>query len=70
MAYSAPVATQTRRGVYRALVQRKKLLLMALGLVLILSVIADLGLGPHATACGRSCSHWLDRLRYLTRSGL
>ena len=46
MAQVAPVAAQTGRGVYRALVQRKKLLLLALALVLILSVIADLGLGP------------------------
>jgi iron complex transport system permease protein len=34
------------RGAYRVLVQRKKLVLLALGLVLVLSVIADLGLGP------------------------
>jgi iron complex transport system permease protein len=34
------------RGAYRVLVQRKKLVLLALAVVLVLSVIADLGLGP------------------------
>ncbi|MFC5081638.1 FecCD family ABC transporter permease [Microvirga arabica] len=34
------------RGAYRVLVQRKKLVLLALAFVLVLSVIADLGLGP------------------------
>ncbi len=34
------------RGAYRVLVQRKKLVLLALTLDLVLSVIADLGLGP------------------------
>jgi iron complex transport system permease protein len=37
---------QRGRGTYRVLVQRKKLVLLALSIVLILSVIADLGLGP------------------------
>jgi iron complex transport system permease protein len=37
---------QHGRGVYRALVRRKQLVLLALGIVLLLSVIADLGLGP------------------------
>ncbi len=46
MAYPATIAAQTGRGAYRALVQRKKLVLAALTLVLVLSVIADLGLGP------------------------
>ncbi|MCB5177569.1 MULTISPECIES: FecCD family ABC transporter permease [Microvirga] len=46
MTHAASVPAQTGRGVYRALVQRKKLLLLALAAVLILSVIADLGLGP------------------------
>ncbi|WP_376771047.1 FecCD family ABC transporter permease [Microvirga soli] len=34
------------RGAYRVLVQRKKLVLLVLAVVLVLSVIADLGLGP------------------------
>jgi iron complex transport system permease protein len=34
------------RGAYRVLVQRKKLVLLALAVVLVLSMIADLGLGP------------------------
>jgi iron complex transport system permease protein len=34
------------RGAYRVLVHRKKLVLLALAVVLVLSVIADLGLGP------------------------
>jgi iron complex transport system permease protein len=34
------------RGAYRVLVQRKKLVLLALAVVLVLSVIADLALGP------------------------
>lgn len=37
---------QQGRGVYRALVKRKQLVLLALFVVLVLSVIADLGLGP------------------------
>ncbi len=40
------MAAQTGRGVYRALVVRKKLVLLALAIVLVLSIIADLGLGP------------------------
>ena len=46
MAHATPVAAQTGRGAYRALVQRKKLVLLALAIVLVLSIIADLGLGP------------------------
>jgi iron complex transport system permease protein len=34
------------RGAYRVIVQRKKLVLLALAVVLVLSVIADLALGP------------------------
>ena len=37
---------QHGRGVYRVLVRRKQLVLLALGVVMALSVIADLGLGP------------------------
>ncbi|MBM6578972.1 iron ABC transporter permease [Microvirga sp. BT689] len=46
MAHSPAIAIPKGRGTYCVLVQRKKLVLLALGLVLILSVIADLGLGP------------------------
>ncbi|KAB0267706.1 FecCD family ABC transporter permease [Microvirga brassicacearum] len=46
MTIAAPIAAQAGRGAYRALVRRKKLVLLALTVVLILSVIADLGLGP------------------------
>jgi iron complex transport system permease protein len=46
LAHSPAIAIPEGRGAYRVLVQRKKLVLLALGLVLILSVIADLGLGP------------------------
>ena len=46
MAHSPAIAMPQGRGAYRVLVQRKKLVLLALTLVLILSVIADLGLGP------------------------
>lgn len=46
MAHSPAIAIPKGRGAYRVLVQRKKLVLLALGLVLILSMIADLGLGP------------------------
>jgi iron complex transport system permease protein len=43
---SPAVGSPTRRGAYRALVHRKKLVLLALLVVLILSVIADMSLGP------------------------
>ena len=46
MAHAPAIAMPKGRGAYRALVQRKKLVLLALSLVLVLSVIADLGLGP------------------------
>jgi iron complex transport system permease protein len=46
LAHPAPIAARTGRGAYRALVQRKKLVLLALTIVLVLSIIADLGLGP------------------------
>ncbi|MBD2747062.1 iron ABC transporter permease [Microvirga sp. BT688] len=46
MAHSPAIAMPKGRGAYRVLVQRKKLVLLALAVVLVLSVIADLGLGP------------------------
>ncbi|MFL5159977.1 MAG: FecCD family ABC transporter permease [Microvirga sp.] len=46
MAHSPAIGVLKGRGAYRVLVQRKKLVLLALSLVLVLSVIADLGLGP------------------------
>ncbi|KFG67268.1 iron ABC transporter permease [Microvirga sp. BSC39] len=46
MAHSPAIAMVKGRGAYRVLVQRKKLVLLALAVVLVLSVIADLGLGP------------------------
>jgi len=46
LAHPASIGVQQGRGAYRALVQRKKLVLLALTIVLALSVIADLGLGP------------------------
>ena len=46
MAHSPAIGVLKGRGAYRVLVQRKKLVLLALSLVLALSVIADLGLGP------------------------
>ena len=46
MALSSAIAVPKGRGAYRVLVQRKKLVLLALSFVLILSIIADLGLGP------------------------
>ena len=46
MAHSPAIAAPKGRGAYRVLVQRKKLVLLALAVVLVLSVIADLGLGP------------------------
>lgn len=46
MTIAAPIVAQTGRGAYRALVRRKKLVLIALTVVLVVSVIADLGLGP------------------------
>ena len=46
MAHSPAISLLEGRGVYRALVRRKQLVLLALSVVLILSVIADLGLGP------------------------
>ncbi|WP_243372781.1 FecCD family ABC transporter permease [Microvirga solisilvae] len=46
MAHSPAISLQQGRGVYRALVRRKQLILLALAVVMVLSVIADLGLGP------------------------
>src|ERR671913_2226364 len=46
LALASTLALPQGRGAYRALVRRKKLVLLALALVLVLSVIADLGLGP------------------------
>lgn len=46
MAHSPAIPVQQGRGVYRALVRRKQLVLLALSLVMVLSVVADLGLGP------------------------
>jgi iron complex transport system permease protein len=46
LAHSPAIGVLKGRGAYRVLVQRKKLVLLALSLVLVLSVIADLGLGP------------------------
>jgi iron complex transport system permease protein len=46
LARSAPLEVPPGRGIYRALVQRKKLVLLALTIVLIISLTADLGLGP------------------------
>jgi iron complex transport system permease protein len=46
LAHSPAIGVLKGRGAYRVLVQRKKLVLLALSLVLALSVIADLGLGP------------------------
>ena len=46
MAHSPAIGVLKGHGAYRVLVQRKKLVLLALSLVLALSVIADLGLGP------------------------
>jgi len=46
LAHSPAIAMPKGRGAYRVLVQRKKLVLLALAVVLVLSVIADLGLGP------------------------
>lgn len=46
MVHSPAIAMPKGRGAYRVLVQRKKLVLLALAVVLVLSVIADLGLGP------------------------
>nr|WP_201862884.1 iron ABC transporter permease [Microvirga soli] len=46
MAHSPAIAMAKGRGAYRVLVQRKKLVLLVLAVVLVLSVIADLGLGP------------------------
>lgn len=46
MAHSPAIPVQQGRGVYRALVRRKQLVLLALSVVMVLSVIADLGLGP------------------------
>jgi iron complex transport system permease protein len=45
LAPSTPVAAQAG-GVYRACVQRRRLLLLALVVVLIFSIVADVGLGP------------------------
>lgn len=52
MALSSSFSLQTGRGAYRALVNRKKLVLMALAVVLVLSVIADLGIGPARYSIG------------------
>ena len=46
MAHAALVTNKTGRGAYRALIRRKKLILLALALVLTVSTIADLALGP------------------------
>ncbi len=46
MAHPASIGVRPGRGIYRALVQRKKLVLLALTVVLALSIVADLGLGP------------------------
>jgi iron complex transport system permease protein len=46
LAQAAIIPAHGGRGAYRALVKRKKLVLLALALVLALSVVADLGLGP------------------------
>jgi iron complex transport system permease protein len=46
LAHSPAIPLQHGRGVYRAFVRRKQLLLLALSIVMVLSVIADLGLGP------------------------
>jgi iron complex transport system permease protein len=46
LAHSPAIGVLKGRGAYRVLVQRKKLVLLALSLVLVFSVIADLGLGP------------------------
>jgi iron complex transport system permease protein len=46
VANSQVIGSQTGRGAYRALVHRKKLILLALLAVLILSVIVDMSLGP------------------------
>lgn len=46
MAHSPAISLQQGRGVYRALVRRKQLVLFTLSIVMVLSVIADLGLGP------------------------
>jgi iron complex transport system permease protein len=46
LAHSPAIGVLKGRGAYRVLVQRKKFVLLALSLVLVLSVIADLGLGP------------------------
>ncbi|NIX76132.1 FecCD family ABC transporter permease [Microvirga terricola] len=46
MASSSSLSLQTGRGAYRALVNRKKLVLLALVIVLLVSVVADLGIGP------------------------
>jgi iron complex transport system permease protein len=46
LAHSPAISLQHGRGVYRALVRRKQLVLLVLVAVMVLSVIADLGLGP------------------------
>lgn len=46
MSHPQSLAVQSGRGTYRALVQRKKLVLFILSVVLVASVVADLGLGP------------------------
>lgn len=46
MTQAAVATSQTGRSAYRTLIRRKKLILVALGLVLAVSIIADLALGP------------------------
>jgi iron complex transport system permease protein len=52
LATSPSPSLQTGRGAYRALVNRKKLVLLALVIVVLVSVIADLGIGPARYSMG------------------